>query len=268
MSEIRTLEALLSPISTTAARHVKAILRHYIRLVEYFRLGNSENCLVKAGKFTEATLKALYVHAGRTPPRGREFKVDSVVRELAGLDKHSFDDTHRLLMPRACRFLYDLCSNRGGRHDPDNIDANEMDARIAVEVASWILAELIRFSQMGQVLPDEARGIVDALTEKKYSVVEEIDGRVYFNKREKSAADVALVVLWKRYPNRVGRRDLKESIMRHAPEPSAARFSSNAASVALTRIAPKVDDDGAGNLRLLSSGLAEAETLVSGATTA
>ena len=263
MSQTRTVEPLLRPISGVAGKHIKAALHHYSKLVEYFRVGDFENCLAKAGKFVEAVLKSLCVYAGMGLPPGRGFKVDKVINGLAQLDPKRFDDTVRLLIPRALRFVYDLASNRGGRHDPDNIDPNEMGARIAVETCSWVLAEMIRFCQVGKVAPSEAKELVDALTEKKYSVVEDVEGRVYFNKEEKSALEVALVALWRKHPTRLGRAELKETIMRHSPRPGAPRFSDNAASVALTRLAPLVDDDGDGNLKLLSIGLAKAEKLIS-----
>ncbi len=261
MTSLQTIESLLQPFCRGPRNHVKAALQHYYTMAERFRVGDFENCLGKAGKFIEATLKALYVHAGKQLPPARKFTVSKIISELAQLDPNHVQDSIRLLIPRACTFAYDLASNRGGRHDAD-IDANEMDARIAMETCSWVLAEMIRFSQRGRLVPSRAREIVEGLTEKKYRIVEEIDGRVYFEREQKSALDVALVTLWRSYPARVTKSDLKRTIMRHAPRPTGARFSENAANVALTRIATLVDDDGTGNFKLLNSGLARAERLV------
>lgn len=256
------IRKLLSDALTTSGRHTEALVSHYVTTVERFQADHPEQCLVKAGKFVEATLKALYVHVGRTLPPPRKFKVEIIINHLANEDPR-FDDTVRLLIPKACRFVFDLASNRGGRHDPHEIDPNQMDATAAVSACSWVLAELVRHSAKGRLAPSEAQNLVAAVVERKYPLVEDIDGRVYLEKGEKSAVDVALATLLRRHPARVSRDELKETICRHAPRQGAPRFTINNANVALSRISTLVDDDGTGNLRLLASGLAKAERITS-----
>src|SRR5262249_33546811 len=141
---------------------------------------------------------------------------------LGQLSSGSFDDTIRLTIPRACRFVYDIASNRGGRHDSEEIDPNEMDANISVVNCSWILAEMIRYSQPGAMNVQEAKDIVESLVERKYPLIEEVDGRVYFHGRKKSAPDVALLALVYRHPKRIPMEDLIEIIKRHGfTEPNA-----------------------------------------------
>src|SRR5713226_3490681 len=121
------------------ARHVKAVLTHFQAMNTEFRQGAWEEAIGKSGKFVEAVLKALYVHAptGKPLATGRNYKADKVINELGGLAAGTVDDTVRLTIPRACRFIYDIASNRGARHDPDEIDPNLMDARAVVATAAW-----------------------------------------------------------------------------------------------------------------------------------
>jgi hypothetical protein len=49
---------------------------------------------------------------------------------------------------------------------------------------------------------------------KKYPFVEELDGRVYIN-IAKSAPQVALLILWHRYPERMSKEELVLSVARH-----------------------------------------------------
>jgi CheY-like chemotaxis protein len=43
-------------------------------------------------------------------------------------NENTLSDSVRLTIPRACRFIYEIASNRGARHDADEVAANEMDA--------------------------------------------------------------------------------------------------------------------------------------------
>jgi hypothetical protein len=236
-------------------KNISAAIAHYTGIVGDFQTGNWEGSLAKVGKLVESILKALYVHAGGTLPTGRRFKADTIINGLANEPPGVLDDSVRILIPRACRFIYDIASNRGGRHDPDEIDPNEMDASISVPICGWILAEMIRVSQKGAVDVDDAKSLVDSLTAKKYPHVEEIEGRVYFHFNNISARDVALLTLAHCHPRRAAKRDLIGAIRRHG-------FSASNAKKAIERISSLVDDNGEAQLRLLIPGLRKAEEIM------
>ena len=246
-------EALLTP--KFPRKHVGAAMGHFAEMVANFQAGEWESCCAKAGKFVEAALKGLGVHAGLTVPSGRHFKADSIMTGLGNLASGSFDDTVRLTIPRACRFVYDIASNRGARHDPDEIDPNEMDASAVVPTCSWILAEMIRYAQKGVLDTAQARELVESLSTRHYPLIEEIDGRVYFHHPKASAPDVALLALAYVYPRRMAEGDLIAAVKRHG-------FKANTAQVAVHRIRRHVDDDGDGNWKLLSTGLKKAEVIM------
>jgi hypothetical protein len=248
------IETLL--VSKFAKKHVTGELNHFAEMATKFLAGEWEPCISKAGKFVEAALKALGGHAGLAVPTGRQFKADAVITGLGQLAGASFEDTIRLTIPRACRFVYDIASNRGARHDPDEIDPNEMDAAAVVPTCSWIVAEMIRYAQKGTVDTAEAKEIVESLSARRYPLIEEIDGRVYFHHPKKSAADVALLALAYRHAKRINQAELIATIKRHG-------FRNNNANLAVTRIRKFVDNDGNGNLRLLAPGLKKAEEIMS-----
>ena len=87
----------------------------------------------------EAILKAVGTQCQIPFETGRKFKVDKLINGLGSLPDGSFDDSLRLSIPRACRIVYDIASNRGARHDPHEINPNAMDASLVVSVCSWIL---------------------------------------------------------------------------------------------------------------------------------
>lgn len=255
MKPMPNLLTLLSP--PFPARHITAALGHFNAAVNDFGRSDWEDSIAKAGKFVEATLKAVATHCGVPFGIGRKFKADSVMTALGQLPAGSQDDTLRLTIPRACRIAYDIASNRGARHDPDEVDPNVMDANLVLPTCSWILGELIRFAQKGAVDPSKARDLVESLAERKYPAVEDVDGRIYLHAAKKSAVDTGLVILAHRHPRRMNKDELVAAIRRN-------NFSLGNAKVAVGRIVKKyVDDDGEGELRLLAPGLERAEEIIS-----
>lgn len=238
------------------AKHITPALRHFEATVNEIGTGNWEGGIAKAGKFVEAILKALATVCNVPFASGRKFKADAIMTALGNLPQGSQDDTLRLLIPRACRLAYDIASNRGARHDPDEVDPNVMDANLVLPTCSWILGELVRFAQKRAVDPTQARDLVESLAEKKYPVVENVEGRIYLHARKKSAVDVGLAILAQRYPGRMSKDDLIEAIRRNG-------FKLPNAKVAVGRLGRFVDDDGNGKLRLLAPGLKQAEKIIS-----
>lgn len=88
-------EPLLQP--TFAATHVRAALKHFQAMTIEFQQGAWEEAIGKCGKFVEAALKALYVHAGKTLPPARQFKASNVMNDLEKLPAGSLDDSIRLI---------------------------------------------------------------------------------------------------------------------------------------------------------------------------
>lgn len=247
------LEQLLA--AKFATKHVRAALKHFLAMITEFQQSAWEEAIGKGGKFIEAALKALYVHAGKTLPAAREFKAGKVMTELEQLPAGSLDDSVRLTIPRACRFTYDIASNRGARHDPGEVDPNEMDARAVVAGTSWIAAEMLRYAQKGSLDPARVRELVDGLTQRRYPLIEDVDGHVHFHVPNASARDVALLSLWHKHPGRMTEDELAAAVVRH-------HFKKGNARMAISRLGRLVDQDEQGRLRLLQPGVQEAEELI------
>jgi len=149
-----------------------------------------------------------------------------------------------------------IASNRGARHDVDEIDANEMDASTVVSLCSWIPSEMAPFSQKGLDLA-EAQKIVEGLMRRKFLLSEKIDGRIYTQIRH-SAPEVAIGILFEIYPKRMAKDELVKTLKRH-------EFSDNNANVALVRIKKYVDIDEQGRIQLLNTGVQRVDELISAA---
>jgi hypothetical protein len=234
-----------------AAKYADAAANHFDRMVQDYKQREWEDANAKAGKFVEAVLKALWSESGEPVPAGREFKAGTIMDRID--KKMTLPESLRLTIPRACRFVYEIASNRGARHDADEIEANEMDANAVLALCSWILAEMIRYAQKGMDL-DGAKSIVDGIVKRKYPFVEEIDGRIYVDIAN-SAREAALLILYGIYPKRISEESLAEQVARHG-------YSRNNANMAVQRIRTRVDKDDHRNLKLRNIGVQEAEELI------
>jgi hypothetical protein len=234
-----------------AAKYADAAVNHFDRMVQDYKQREWDDANAKAGKFVEAVLKALWNEAGEAVPTGRDFKAGTIMDRID--KKTDWPESLRLTIPRACRFVYEIASNRGARHDADEIEANEMDANAVLALCSWILAEMIRYAQKGMDL-DEAKSIVDGIVKRKYPFVEEIDGRIYVDVAS-SAREAALLILYAIYPKRMSEEDLREQVKRHG-------YKRANADMGVNRIRNFVDKDQNDKMRLRNVGLQQAEKLI------
>jgi len=240
-----------------ADTNIDAMVKHFQEAVDEYHRAEWEKSLAKCGKFLEAALKALLAEA-KLPPQGRPFKVDNAINALSGNGtKGVIDDTIRLTIPRGLRFVYDVTSNRGGRHDTDEVDANEMDATAVLINCSWVVAEMVRYAQKHGDLT-KAKAVVDALMTRKYPFFDVIDGHVYIDlKSAKSARELGLMLLQQRGTKRISRDELIAAIERQRKGVTLKN-----AKLAVDRLADLMDDDGAGNVRLRNAGFRAAEALM------
>lgn len=247
-------------LNTLAAKFDRSkastLVGYFSGSIQKLEEGDWENSLVKSGKFVEATIKLLWTFAEKTLPKAKEFKAgvyaQKIINEVSAAEITS--EGVRLQIPRACIFLYDITSNRGGRHDSDEFDPNEMDAITASALCSWILAELVRFCASNGLSPDEARKVVGSVIERRYPIFEEIEGRIYVdNEKHKSALQCALMILYKKFPERMNRNELAEAVKRHRYGKSALKFE---------RLAPFVDSDNSGNMLLRATGRKKVEQIL------
>lgn len=234
-------------------KHVGALISYFTDGIREYQNKNWETVGIKSGKFVEAATKCLMAYCAQPIPPARQFKAGIELRKLESLSS-TYSEIIRIVIPKACLFIYEVVSNRGARHDSDGIDANETDAKAVIPLLSWIISEMIRFSILGTSNPPNISALVESLSEKICPFSEEIDGRPYVNLDGISATKVGLLLLCFKYPYRIERQKLVEAIQRHG-------FKKNASEIAVHRLKNLVDDD-VGEWQLRNIGRQKAETLL------
>lgn len=234
------------------ARYIDASLGHFSAAIQKFAVRDWDGVALKAGKFVESITKALIIHCGKTVGTPRQLKVGHELRQLEHLSGTTYSDTVRIVIPKACIFVYEVVNNRGGRHDAHDIDANEMDATVVVPVISWVLADLVRFC--GKTDTAAAAALIDELTNKTYPYFENIDGRSYVNIKGLKPGEIALLLLYSLYPKRISRQELVGLVQKHV-------VAASTANTAVHRLKHLIDDDN-GNWKLRGLGRQDAEAVL------
>jgi len=79
------------------------------------------------------------------------------------------DRSLRILIPRILPPLYEIRNNRGVGHVGGDVDPNFQDAVAVYQMASWVMAELVRIFH--QVSIHEAQETVNGLVERKHPLI-------------------------------------------------------------------------------------------------
>lgn len=83
-------------------------------------------------------------------------------------------ESMRLIIPKIIVGVYDMRNRRGVGHVGGDVSPNHMDATYILQVAKWVMAELIRVLHQTEV--SEATAAVEALTERTLPYIWEVDG--------------------------------------------------------------------------------------------
>jgi hypothetical protein len=75
----------------------------------------------------------------------------------------------RIQIPRMLIALYEIRNNRNVGHVGGDVDPNHMDAVCVLQMAKWVMAELVRV--LHQMPVDEAAEVVEALVEREVPLV-------------------------------------------------------------------------------------------------
>lgn len=172
------------------------LVTSYLKLKQNFIEGRFESAGMDAGKFCEAAMRiaqsqltGAYVPLGSRIPNFAD-----AVRALVLLPATSGPETMRDLVPRALLFLYTMRNKRGIGHLAGDVDSNRVDAMTIVQVADWVLCELIRVYHGLSI--EEAQDLVDSLAQRQLPIVWEVAGKRRVLREGLTKSDETLLLLY------------------------------------------------------------------------
>lgn len=148
------------------------LLDTFSTIVRNYRESRWEPSELNGGKFCEVVYSILRGHIdGRFP--ASPSKPRNMVAACMALenDGASLPRAVRIQIPRMIIALYEIRNNRGVGHVGGDVDPNNMDARVVLEMAKWILADLVRIFHPNNVSTEHASAIVDSLVERTVPAV-------------------------------------------------------------------------------------------------
>jgi hypothetical protein len=161
------------------------------------------------GRMAEALFRFLEwkVSGGTYTPIGTQLNSQVISHRVE--NNPALPDGLRFLVLQSATMLLGVRNKRDVGHLGKAINVNEMDSRLVLRLASWALAEIIRQETM--VIPEEAQKIVDQLSSKNLSLVEEIGGEMVVVATHLGMPERSLIALYQSYP-----RPIKVNVLRSA----------------------------------------------------
>lgn len=163
------LSTALGAIPETLRR---SLLDTFSTIIRNYRESRWEPAELNGGKFCEVVYSVLRGHIDGAFP-----SVPTKPRNMADAckalenDGVSFPRAVRIQIPRMLIALYEIRNNRGVGHVGGDVNPNHMDARVVLEMAKWVLADLIRIFHPDSVSTDQATKLVDSLIERTVPAV-------------------------------------------------------------------------------------------------
>ena len=178
----------------------EALEREFSKLRDRYGRQDWEPGQLNGGKFAEAMFRYVeWRDAGTYTPLGKQVRRKKIINRVAS--NTALAESVRLQIPDVAELIADVRNKRDVGHLRGSVSVNGMDANLVMAGASWLLAEIVRLES--GVSPAEAQQMVDSLVERRVPIIEEIDGEPVVLNTKLPAKERALVLLYKKYPDRI-----------------------------------------------------------------
>ena len=145
------------------------LLDEFGKIVRNYREQRWEPAELNGGKFSEIVYTILRGHVdGKFA--SSPYKPGNMVEACRALEHATtFPRSVRIQIPRLLLGLYEIRNNRNVGHVGADVDPNRMDATVVLQIAKWVMAELVRIFH--GTTTDAATAAVESLTERTVPLV-------------------------------------------------------------------------------------------------
>ncbi|HVT95301.1 MAG TPA: hypothetical protein VHD76_20790 [Bryobacteraceae bacterium] len=160
---IRLLGALPESLEEELFEKLREIERNY-------RERRWEPAELNGGKLCEVAYCILRGHADGTFP-AKSHKPSNFYDACVKMEKEpaSLGRSVRIQLPRMLIALYEIRNGRNVGHVGGDVDPNQMDAACVLQMAKWVVAELVRIFH--GVKFEEAAALIEAISEREISLI-------------------------------------------------------------------------------------------------
>jgi hypothetical protein len=170
------------------------LLAAFSQIVKNFRERRWEPAQLNGGKLSEVVYTIVKGYAdGKYPAKAKKpSNMIDACRKLEIEAAHT-PRSIRIQIPRMLIAVYEFRNQRNVGHVGGDVDPNHMDAMCVLQMAKWILAELVRV--LHSVDTDTAARIVDGLVARETPLIWEVNGKRRVLDTMMSMRDKTLVLL-------------------------------------------------------------------------
>lgn len=153
------------------------LLKALQEIIDNFRESRWEPAELNGGKLCEVIYSVLrgFVDGSFPAKAQKPPNMVDACRKLEQSDSSTVPRSIRIQIPRMIMALYEVRNNRGVGHVGGDVDPNHMDAVAVLQLAKWMVAELVRIFH--DVSTEEATTLVDGLVEREIPLVWEVGGK-------------------------------------------------------------------------------------------
>lgn len=204
------LERVASDLkSKLPAELVDTLLTSYDELKRNFYLGKHEPAELNGGKFCEVCIRLLQceTNGGKYTPIG--ISISDLIGKLRDFERvpaTMASESYRIHIPRVLTAMYNIRNKRGVGHLGGDVNPNSADASLLAACADWVMAELFRIHY--QCSLDEAQSIVNALVQRRLTLVHELEKVKRVLLPSLSHKDQTVLLLASIYPKRASENEL------------------------------------------------------------
>lgn len=201
--------SLVAALSGIPKELSAALSTELANLMHRFARGDWGPSELNGGRLAETVLRYVeWKNAGSFTPFGAQLNRSRVC--TSALNNVALDDSLRFHIPNAAQLIMDVRNKRDVAHLSAVVDVNEMDSHLAVRLASWIVAEIVRLE--AGLAPSEIQRIVDSLSSKHVPLVEVFGGETVVVAPGLSAAQRVLIALYHSHPSPCAVATLRRSV--------------------------------------------------------
>jgi hypothetical protein len=151
----------------------KRIYNEYLKLESRFSRQDWSPAELNGGRLAEMVFRYLeWKQKGSYTSIGNQIDRQGIYNSI--FQDSSLPEGIRFHVLKLADLIFDFRNKRDVAHIGIDIDVDEMDSRLIMRMATWIISEIIR--EVSNLTPSESQKLIDQLTAEMYPLVEEIDG--------------------------------------------------------------------------------------------
>ena len=173
---VPTARPVASVLGTLPDTLRKELFDAFDQIVKNFRERRWEPAELNGGKLCEVVYTIVKGYAdGKYPAKAK--KPRNMVMACQNLESEAVGTPRsiRIQIPRMLIALYEIRNNRNVGHVGGDVDPNHMDAVCVLQMAKWIMAELVRV--LHDVSTEGATAIVDGLADRETPLIWDVNGK-------------------------------------------------------------------------------------------